>query len=97
MAVTAGRAAPYYPSDKTFTTRLRNVEFGHDYMTLNEYTPRMKPDAKQYPEGTRMNWVTFQVSFKLSKQNYKYIEQKLIWKVQVQLNVMSRRSDGFFY
>ena len=62
MAVHAGRAAPYYPSDKTFTTRLRNVEFSHDYMTLWEYTPRMKPDAKTYPEGTRMNWVTFQVS-----------------------------------
>lgn len=68
MAVTAGRAAPYYPSDKTFTTRLRNVEFGHDYMTLNEYTPRMKPDAKQYPEGTRMNWVTFQPI--LPEENY---------------------------
>jgi len=51
---------PHYPSDKTFTTRLRNVEFGHDYMNLREWTPRMKPDAQTFPAGTRMNWLTFQ-------------------------------------
>lgn len=49
-----------YPTDKTFTTRLRNVEWGHDYFNYEAFTPRMNPNAEQFPPGTRMNWVTFQ-------------------------------------
>jgi hypothetical protein len=63
----ANRSAHYaaklecFPSDKTFTTRLRNVEWGHDYINILEWTPRMNPKAETFPDGTRMNWVTFQV------------------------------------
>ena len=53
--------AEVYPTDKTFTTRLRNVEWGHDYINLKEFTPRMRPEAETFPSGTRMNWLTFQV------------------------------------
>lgn len=49
-----------YPSDKTFTTRLRNVEWNHDWINIMQFTPRMNPDAETYPRGTRMNWVTYQ-------------------------------------
>lgn len=49
-----------YPSDKTFTTRLRNVEWGHDTFNIEAFTPRMRPGAEEFPPGTRMNWVTFQ-------------------------------------
>jgi len=50
-----------YPTDATFTTRLRNVEWGHDafMVATNSATPRMNPDAVTYPQGTRMNWVTW--------------------------------------
>jgi len=50
----------HFPSDKTFTTRLRNVEWGHDYINLKEFTPRMNPNAETFPAGTRMNWLTWQ-------------------------------------
>jgi len=53
-----------YPSDKTFTTRLRNIEFGHDRLDVwsirKESTARMNPEAVTYPLGTRMNWVNWQ-------------------------------------
>ena len=49
-----------FPGDETFTTRLRNVEWGHDAVPKIEITPRMRPDAVTYPIGTRMNWVTWE-------------------------------------
>ena len=49
-----------FPGDETFTTRLRNVEWGHDAVLKMDVTPRMKPDAVTYPIGTRMNWVTWE-------------------------------------
>ena len=52
-----------YPGDQTFTTRLRNVEWGHEghnpFSIRNVHVPRMNPDAITYPAGTRMNWVTW--------------------------------------
>jgi len=49
-----------FPGDDTFTTRLRNVEWGHDAVPKLDMTPRMRPDAVTYPIGTRMNWVTWE-------------------------------------
>ena len=52
-----------YPGDQTFTTRLRNVEWGHEghnpFSIRNVHVPRMNPEAVTYPAGTRMNWVTW--------------------------------------
>jgi len=53
-------AVKVFPGDETFTTRLRNVEWGHDAVIKMDQTPRMKPDAVTYPIGTRMNWVTWE-------------------------------------
>jgi len=53
-------AVKVFPGDETFTTRLRNVEWGHDAVPKIEITPRMRPDAVTYPIGTRMNWVTWE-------------------------------------
>jgi len=50
-----------FPTDKTFTTRLRNVEWGHEHLNIEAFVPRMNPNAETFPRGTRMNWVTFQV------------------------------------
>jgi len=57
-----GRAATVkvFPGDATFTTRLRNVEWGHDSVIGFDNTPRLKPDAVTYPIGTRINWVTWE-------------------------------------
>lgn len=51
---------PIFPTDKTFTTRLRNVELGHSFVNVEDNCPRMRPGAETFPPGTRMNWVTFQ-------------------------------------
>lgn len=56
--------AAVYPGEQSFTTRLRNVEWGHNGLNLhsarNFNVPRMNPEAVTYPAGTRMNWVTWQ-------------------------------------
>jgi len=60
LPVTSAARIKVFPGDDTFTTRLRNVEWGHDTLMGQERTPRLKPDAKTYPLGTRMSWVTWQ-------------------------------------
>lgn len=63
--ITKAAQTQVFPSDSTFTTRLRNIEWGHEAFGValkqqHSGTPRMNPEAVTYPQGTRMNWVTWQ-------------------------------------